>query len=797
MIGRFGVWLAGVAVLACVLVALALTGHLQIHSNLLALLPTSQRNPVETAAVERIGEMGQRRLIMLIGADDAGLNKRAADVAAKVLLASGAFSQVLQSTDDLLDSKQHKTVQHLISAHRFHLLAPADRAALVRLASPPASDDAAARRHFIGRAEARLYGFGMGGDQARFIADPLGLSAAYRSARVAGLTVPGLHMGRDGHFYVQGKQDRRFAVIFARSKADPFTPDAQAAQLGAISKARAEIRAVAANATVLVSGVLPHAAAATDRARSEVLIIGVGSMAGILLLMLWIFGSIRPFLLSYTAMVGGGLLALLATNLLFGVINILTIVFGISIVCVAVDYCMLFFAQRWDTPSSREAILRILPAISLGLLANVLAYGSMAIANFPGLRQMGVFAAFGLVGAWLGVILLLPAWAGPAPRRGSALRLAQFWLDRGLARVAAWRGGLLLGMAGLLVVLPILVAVLLVPQDNIGLLYNAPPKLKHVDRQVAQLLGTRSAGQIIAVHGSSRAAVLQAEADLVQALGGPAPVASVSAITESFPPVAQQRRDYERLAQTLYAPDGPVQQLLTRVGYSHKRIVAQQDAFAAQRGRVLSFPQWLDSPLSAGMRQLWLGQIGNEWATLIRVLHVYDGKKLDAVIAHHPQATFIDRGARISSLLGHYRYLATWLLGAAYVLAWAVLSWALGVRGALTVVFPPMLASIIVAFLYAITGWPFSLFNVMAMILLLGLGADYGIFLHMTGKHRASAMLAVGASAGINLLGFGLLALSATPALHSFGLTLALGLGLTFMLASLLGGRAPNRNVAA
>ena len=139
-------------------------------------------------------------------------------------------------------------------------------------------------------------------------------------------------------------------------------------------------------------------------------------------------------------------------------------------------------------------------------------------------------------------------------------------------------------------------------------------------------------------------------------------------------------------------------------------------------------------------------------------------------------------------MLGHYRDLATWLLGAAYVVALLLLCWPLGVRGAFAVIVPPTLASVIVAVVFALTGWPFSLFNLLAMILLLGLGSDYGIFLRMAGRNNASAMLAVGASAATNLLSFGLLALSATPALHSFGLTLALGLALTFVLTSLVGG---------
>src|SRR5699024_10460314 len=253
-------------------------------------------------------------------------NSRAANAVARSLTRNDAFADVLQQTGDLLDNGQQQAAQTLFSEDRFHLLAPAYRAALARLAQPPTTDDMAARRHFIRRAQAALYGIGVGAGTTAFIEDPLGLSAAYRSARLTHIALPGLRLADNGHFYVTNEQGRRFAVIFAASRRDPFTTAAQAAQLAAPDDARHAAKVVAPDATLLVSGVLPHAAAATEQARSEVSLIGKGSLAGILLLMLWAFGSIRPFLLSLTAMAGGCLLAIVATTAIFGPIHIITLV---------------------------------------------------------------------------------------------------------------------------------------------------------------------------------------------------------------------------------------------------------------------------------------------------------------------------------------------------------------------------------------------------------------------------------------------------------------------------------------
>jgi predicted exporter len=76
------------------------------------------------------------------------------------------------------------------------------------------------------------------------------------------------------------------------------------------------------------------------------------------------------------------------------------------------------------------------------------------------------------------------------------------------------------------------------------------------------------------------------------------------------------------------------------------------------------------------------------------------------------------------------------------------------------------------------------LFNVLALMLLLGMGIDYGIFLI---EHRgdASAWLAVCVGAASTWLSFGLLGLSATPALRAFGLTLLFGIGLVWIISPL------------
>jgi predicted exporter len=82
---------------------------------------------------------------------------------------------------------------------------------------------------------------------------------------------------------------------------------------------------------------------------------------------------------------------------------------------------------------------------------------------------------------------------------------------------------------------------------------------------------------------------------------------------------------------------------------------------------------------------------------------------------------------------------------------------------------------------------PLTLFHVMALMLVLGVGANYAVFLREGEPHAAhipgAAYAGVLLSAVTALLSFGLLALSTMPALRHFGLTLLLGIGFTALLA--------------
>ena len=180
----------------------------------------------------------------------------------------------------------------------------------------------------------------------------------------------------------------------------------------------------------------------------------------------------------------------------------------------------------------------------------------------------------------------------------------------------------------------------------------------------------------------------------------------------------------------------------------------------------------LRQPLAAPLRPLWLGKVDGRHASIVLLQGLTPAHL--AAVATTGQGIegvrWIDRTATFSGLLHHDRVQMGWLLLAGYAAVGLALL-ARFRRNAWRAWVPTVLAALLSLAALGWLGVPLQLFGVLAQLLLLGLGVDYGIFLL---EHEGD---------GASWLAVCLLSLSDTPALHGFGLTLLFGIGLVWLLS--------------
>ena len=204
-------------------------------------------------------------------------------------------------------------------------------------------------------------------------------------------------------------------------------------------------------------------------------------------------------------------------------------------------------------------------------------------------------------------------------------------------------------------------------------------------------------------------------------------------------------------------------------------------------GQLLTPEVWHKMASSKDRRNLLVQQSESSVATVIRLVG-----ELDSTATHRLQdlsdisrgVIFVDQVQNISDLMGKYRIqVSTWV-----IIAYLFVLLALSLRykwQVWRIVTPPLLASMFTLAILIQIEQGINLFHMLALLLVLGIGLDMGIFLTETGE-SPHTWLAVSLSAFTSLVAFGLLALSDTPVLHHFGLTVATGLTLVWLLAPLV-----------
>ena len=498
-----------------------------------------------------------------------------------------------------------------------------------------------------------------------------------------------------------------------------------------------------------------------------------------MLVLAWIaFRSLRPVLLVGLSLLIGCAVALSVTDWFFGKVHLLTLVFGASLVGVAEDYGIHYFASRQGAPDRKpHALMRgLLPALWLALGTSAIAYIALGMAAFPGLRQMALFSVVGLAAAMLTVICWFP-WLdrGHVPQSRAAIRIGNTlsWWPR-------WRGALPWSM-GLcaLALLWIGKGHLLNNMDDVRQLQNSSPSLIAQQIQVGQMLGLPSPAQFYLVKGGNAQEVLQREEALKQRLDAlvvQKELTGYSAVSDWVPSVQTQERN---AALVQHANKVVLDGVNAQLGESFAPATLD-------RTGPLTVTAWLEQPISAAARPLWLGERDGAFRSMVMLRGVRGQAALPALSAAAEGlngVTWVDKPAEISGLLKRYRISMTELLALGHVLVLAALCIRFG-RSAWRAWLPTVLASLAVVIIMALMGEPWQLFNVLALMLLLGVGIDYGIYLQ---EHEddPQAWLAVIIGAGSTWLSFGLLGLSKTPALRAFGVTLMLGLPIVLLLAPL------------
>jgi predicted exporter len=592
---------------------------------------------------------------------------------------------------------------------------------------------------------------------------------------------------RDGVWF---SRDGKRALLVAQTKAPGFDMDAQEVIQRDI---HASFAKVAGDKQLKLLAIGPGIFAINTRAAIGYDATKYSTIATVLIatLLLWFYRSPRILVLGLLPVGTGALVGISAASLVYGSVHGVTLGFGVTLIGEAVDYAIYLFTQQSAERPARESLARIWPTLRLGVLTSVAGFSAMLFSGFPGLGQLGIFSIAGIVSA-----LLVTRWVLPhfLPTAFSAkisvdlqrrlLGAARFapklkWLVWALVAVAL---GVLFGHRTVLW------------NDDLGSLSPMPIADKKLDESLRNDIGAPEVGVLLAVKAATEEDALRGSEKLVQALrplvvdgimsGFDAPslylpsMASQEGRRASIPEASVLRANMDAALQGMPFQSGLFQPFLDEIGKAKSAPPLTREGLAGTAFK-LKLDGLLVTKRGATVALLPIRGL-KDLAQLKRTIENLNDRNVSLI-------NFKDES---DQLFSRYRYqsLLNVLLGVAAISLLLLISMRSLVRTYR--VLAPLAAAVIVTIaITLLAGHALSIFHIVALLLVIGVGSNYSLFFDNENFARAAPERTLASLVLCNIstiIGFGLLGLCQTPVLAAIGGTVAIGAFLSLIFAAII-----------
>jgi predicted exporter len=743
-----------------------------LSANLMELVPGTAPDALELRAEQRMQEPLNREMLVLVGHKDREQAIAMAQKLGEQWQASGLFEKVQWTLQADLPALRAQLLQG-----RLAMLSETDRQQLIE--HPDA---------FIQQRVQALFdpftGFSLVPSQD----DWLGLTGRIQNSQPQHGDVQ-LDIGSGA--LIADADGKSWVMLRAKTTGNAFDMSLPLQVASLLENSREQ--AAQSDVQLLAASGLLYAASGQQQATREITWVGGGATLGILLLLLLAFRRWRV-LLAFIPVLVGMLFGAVACVALFGHMHVMTLVLGSSLIGVAVDYPLHYLSKSWSLKPwhSWPALRLTLPGLTLSLITSCIGYLALAWTPFPALTQIAVFSAAGLLGAYLSAVCLLPALL-----KGADIRPAQ-WPLRLCECLLSLRDALL-KQASTPVLLALLIAfcvgglLKLDSKNDIRQWIGAPQQLTDEAKTIARITGFQPTSQFFLVRGANQQELLERQTalserldqlvnleklqgylSLNQLVSQPSEQLQVREALSKLPQFWQPLLDVGVPAEALHAELTKLQALPT------------EDIDAALLG-----------PLAEPYRPLWLGATDDGGvAAMVSLQGLNDPTLLRVQALDLPGVKLVDRLGELNSVFAATQISAAELKLASCALIVLVLMLPFGLGGALRIVALPLLAALCSLASLGWLGQPLTLFSLFGLLLVTAISVDYAILMREQVGGAAVSLLGTLLAALTTWLSFGLLAVSSTPAVSNFGLSVSLGLAFSFILAPWAGRHVQTAPVA-
>ncbi|MDP9132610.1 MAG: MMPL family transporter, partial [Nitrospirota bacterium] len=586
-------------------------------------------------------------------------------------------------------------------------------------------------------------------------------------------------------------RDEQRAQLVAETRAPGFDLDRQGQAVHTIRTAFT-FSGLPESSRLLMSG--PGVFAVESRATIQRDSWRLSLVAGVIVtaLLFSVYRTWSPLVLSLLPVLTGLLVGVAAVQLVFGFVHGITLGFGATLIGEAIDYPAYVLTQIVAGEQLRQTVSRVWPTLKIAVMTTVFGAFTMLFSSMTGLSQLGLLTVVGVFVAGMVTRWILPALA-PQTMRTVPHQILP-------SNVTTWSASM--GKAGPIVwVLAMLAVVTLAVRhqdmwdDDLANLSPISPSAKVIDEQLRKDLGAPDVRYLLVIRGAGQEEVLQRSESAALLLRRLIDDELLTGF--DLPSLYIPSEETQRQRRAALPPPAVLTASLTRAleGLPFRTGLFEpflHDVEQARTGELMDIVNLQQSAFSLKVRALLLGS-GERWTGLAPLRGIESASALADRIAREalPGVTFLDLKAEAGRLVNGYRNQSLRLTALGVLAMTAVLWWGLrDVRLVGRVLLPPFIAVLFVMTLFTLLGERLSLFHVVSLLLVLGVGLNYALFFNRPfadEDEQRRTWLSLTVCILATLAAFGALAFSRTPVLHAIGLTVGLGALLSFVVAAILG----------
>lgn len=671
----------------------------------------------------------------------------------------------IQSFEENL--KAFETYADQIANFRFNLLSTTDRELL----------ESGNSTQLFDKARQSLYGFEQQPRWNSLQEDPLNLLGHYLAEKL-----PSEAGEFTENYLILEQPPNHYAFIFLSLASDTFEMNTHDSFLNFFAQLENDLKSKFKDIRLIRSGLNFHVAEASTRTKTEISVIALGSTIAIIGLFLLAFRSIKPLIFALLSIFIGVLSSFAITVLIFEQIHLFTLVYGASLIGVAVDYSLhhiILLDPDRNSDDGKISAHNLRSASFLGMISTVIAYSFLTQSSLPGLQQIATFSIIGLASSWLFVAVCYPIYA----RLGGGQRKTKSntWIaTASMAPYHFWRMMSLPGKFFLLVALmsgcALVIGLYFTPSSTASVLHRPSPELIKNEILVQDLLKGISPNQYFMVQAQSVTELLEIEEELALQLKQSVQAGALEnfeMLGNYFPSESRQHHNYN-LLKDVYGESGVAFSLLNEIGVDAETQRDLSSRYVNANGKTI-LPEQIERLASDALPHIWLKAEANQVTSIVYLRKVSNKAALEVLANKMVSVTFVDKVEQLNSAISRqYDRASQLLLFSIPVICLLLILWHRRLTAGI-ITFVPIASGICTLAILAALQMEITLFHIFGLYLVLGLGLDYAIFVYHAANSWEDCFKAILLSSVTSCASFGLLSLSSTPMISAFGLTIFLG----------------------